>query len=151
MPGAPGVGAEEAATVRKESAAVTAAPKRAERDSAMSHPFRRAWISGSHGQGRLCTPPFGHVHDFAKSSCAGFFENLGTGFTGQRTRRRQLAGNLQYGSNGYQVSWESDRTNPNCSVTITGRPVPDPEFSRSGFSCAWAPETISRFPGPTRR
>ncbi|MFG2478473.1 hypothetical protein [Streptomyces fagopyri] len=26
-------------------------------------------------------------------------------------------GNLQYGSNGFKVGWESNRTNPNCSVT----------------------------------
>ncbi|GHD94865.1 hypothetical protein GCM10010508_57310 [Streptomyces naganishii JCM 4654] len=82
MPGAPGVGAEEAATVRKESAAVTTAPKRAERESAMSHPFRRARICGSHGQGRLCALPLSHAHDFAKSSCAGLFEDLGRGFAG---------------------------------------------------------------------
>ncbi|MFE5030430.1 hypothetical protein ACWCYL_41485 [Streptomyces sp. 900105755] len=27
-------------------------------------------------------------------------------------------GNLQYGSNGYKVAWESNRTNPNCSTTV---------------------------------
>lgn len=39
MPSAPGVGAEEAAMTRKEAAAVARAPKRAERESAMSRPF----------------------------------------------------------------------------------------------------------------
>ncbi|GAA3891287.1 hypothetical protein GCM10022207_68520 [Streptomyces lannensis] len=42
MPSAPGRGAEEAAMARKEAAAVTRTPKRAERESAMSRPFERA-------------------------------------------------------------------------------------------------------------
>ncbi|GHD71894.1 hypothetical protein GCM10010317_081270 [Streptomyces mirabilis] len=44
MPSAPGVGAEEAAMTRKEAAAVARAPKRAERESAMSVPFVRVPI-----------------------------------------------------------------------------------------------------------
>ncbi|MGW3814781.1 hypothetical protein [Streptomyces sp. NPDC005046] len=27
-------------------------------------------------------------------------------------------GNLQYGSNGFKVGWQSNRTNPNCSTTV---------------------------------
>ncbi|GGW19694.1 hypothetical protein GCM10018980_23740 [Streptomyces capoamus] len=42
MPGAPGVGAEEAAMTRKEAAAVATAPRRAERESGMVVPFERA-------------------------------------------------------------------------------------------------------------
>ncbi|MEU1594279.1 hypothetical protein ABZ468_15795 [Streptomyces sp. NPDC005708] len=56
----------------------------------------------------------------AKASVSGSITKsvaVTTGHTYSHNINARKYGNLQYGSNGYQVSWESNRTNPNCTVT----------------------------------
>ncbi|MDQ0932856.1 MULTISPECIES: hypothetical protein [Streptomyces] len=40
-----------------------------------------------------------------------------TGHTYSHDIHARKYGNLQYGSNGFKVGWESNRTNPNCTTT----------------------------------
>lgn len=60
----------------------------------------------------------------AKASVSGSITKsvaITTGHTYSHNIHSNKYGNLQYGSNGFKVGWESNRTNPNCSVTTLAR------------------------------
>ncbi|MFD8006831.1 hypothetical protein [Streptomyces mirabilis] len=60
----------------------------------------------------------------AKASVSGSITKsvaVTTGHTYSHNIHSNKYGNLQYGSNGFKVGWESNRTNPNCSVTTLAR------------------------------
>src|SRR3954469_21226541 len=60
----------------------------------------------------------------AKASVSGSITKsvaVTTGHTYSHNIGAHKYGNLQYGSNGYKVGWESNRTNPNCSTTVLAR------------------------------
>ncbi|MEW2165903.1 hypothetical protein AB0912_23300 [Streptomyces sp. NPDC007084] len=60
----------------------------------------------------------------AKASVSGSITKsvaVTTGHTYSHNIHANKYGNLQYGSSGYKVGWESNRTNPNCSVTVLKR------------------------------
>lgn len=57
----------------------------------------------------------------AKASVSGSITKsvaITTGHTYSHDIHAHKYGNLQYGSNGFKVGWESNRTNPNCSVSV---------------------------------
>ncbi|MCL6673311.1 hypothetical protein [Streptomyces panaciradicis] len=57
----------------------------------------------------------------AKASVSGSITKsvaVTTGHTYSHDISAHRYGNLQYGSNGYKVGWQSNRTNPNCSTTV---------------------------------
>lgn len=57
----------------------------------------------------------------AKASVSGSITKsvaVTTGHTYSHNINSRKYGNLQYGSNGFKVGWQSNRTNPNCSTTV---------------------------------
>ncbi|MEU5310153.1 hypothetical protein [Streptomyces sp. NPDC021562] len=57
----------------------------------------------------------------AKASVSGSITKsvaVTTGHTYSHDINPHKYGNLQYGSNGYKVGWQSNRTNPNCRTTV---------------------------------
>jgi hypothetical protein len=57
----------------------------------------------------------------AKASVSGSITKsvaITTGHTYSHDISARKYGNLQYGSNGFKVGWQSNRTNPNCTTTV---------------------------------
>ena len=88
MPGAPGAGAGAAAMTKKEAAAVATAPRACRTGECHESSLRACADEAGHG--RLCTLPFGHVHDFANLSCVTCRLTPGSRPPGSRRSRDRL-------------------------------------------------------------